>query len=102
MKLEDTNGTEYESIPQNTGFIVSAQLTELERDDSEVYMFTAVYGTDGALLALDYAKADFVENRPFTIGFHIPAQAAQIGSVRVFVWDSFAGMNALAQSVELT
>lgn len=89
-------------IPQNTSFIVDVSVTKTQERNEKDFVFVAVYDTDGALLSLDYVKADFPLNTECSFGFNIPSQDKQIGSIKAYVLNSFTSPEPLAESKTLT
>ena len=64
-------------------------------------LMVAVYDKAGALLNIDYVQADFSEGRVYSFGFNVPAQTAEIGEIKAFVWHSFSDPQPLAESKTL-
>ena len=52
-------------------------------------------------MSLDYVKAKFADNGEYNFGFHVPAQTAEIGSVKAFAWNTFGSSEPLAKAVEM-
>lgn len=98
LSLMSYQGEDISTLPLNQGFIVDVEITEHHERSEKDYIFVAVYDTDGMLLSLDYAKANFAVNSTCSFGFSIPAQEKPVGSVKVYVWNSFNGMEPLAES----
>lgn len=98
ISLSSSSGEELNTIPENSGFVVDVTVEEIENRDSKDYMFVTVYGTDGSLLSMDYVRADFKVNNSCSFGFYIPAQKAEIGSIKAYVWNTFASMIPLSES----
>ena len=94
-------GAELGTAPSDTGFIVNVSLTETEERADTDYLFIAVYDRNGHMLSLDYVSADFIKDTAYSFGFHIPAQSAEIGSIKAYVMDSFSDIRPLAASKEL-
>lgn len=99
--LTDTAGEPIDEAPLNTGFIAETEIKEIIERNEKDYFLVAVYGKDGELLNIDYVKADFIPNGTCSFGFYIPAQSAEIGSVKAFVWSSFTSTEPLAESKSL-
>ena len=53
-----------------------------EARDTEDYVFVAVYDKNGMLLNIDYVRSNFAPNYDYSIGFNIPAQNREIGSIK--------------------
>ncbi|MDO5397659.1 MAG: GLUG motif-containing protein [bacterium] len=98
LRITDTNGTEISYPSADTSFIVEADVKKTAERSGKDYLFVAVYDTDGALLSLDYVKADFAAGYDYSFGFNIPAQGKEIGSVKAYVWNSFGSPEPLAEA----
>lgn len=101
LSLKTTSGGTLSKAPTNTGFIVNTKFTKVQQRTETDYIFVAVYDTKGALLNLDYVQANFAENYTYNVGFYIPSQTQEVGSIKAFVWNTFNGMTPLAESKEL-
>lgn len=101
LSLKTTSGGTLSKAPANTGFIVNTKFTKVQQRTETDYIFVAVYDTKGALLNLDYVQANFAENYTYNVGFYIPPQIQEVGSIKAFVWNTFNGMTPLAESKEL-
>ena len=97
LRLTDTSGAEIEKPQENKSFIVQADIVKTEQRAEQDYLFVAVYGKDGALMSLDYAKATFVTDGACSFGFYVPAQEKPVGYVKAFVWNTFSSMEPLAE-----
>ena len=99
VTLEDEYGNELLAAPIKSPFIVNVELTKVKQRSNKDYLFVAVYDFNGALLSLDYVKSSFIYNSPFEIGFFVPVplQDKTIGSIKVFVWNSFSTGIPLAE-----
>ncbi len=102
LSLQTQSGQAMSEPSQNEGFIVRVKYNETRIRSGEDYLFVAVYGTDGRVLSLDYIQMDFVKDSPVSVGFNVPAQAKQIGSVKAYLWSSFESQKPLAESRTLT
>ncbi len=74
---------------------------KIQARDKTDYIFVAVYDTNGVLLNLDYIQSNFANDQVYNIGFYIPPQSKKIGSVKVYVWNSFNDATPLAESKEI-
>lgn len=101
LSLKTTSGDILSKAPANTGFIVNTKFTKIEKRAETDYIFVAVYDTKGALLSLNYVQANFAENYTYDVGFYIPPQKEDVGSIKAFVWNTFSSMTPLAESKEL-
>ena len=77
-------------------------MTKTQERNAKDFVFVAVYDTDGALLSLDYVKADFPLNTECSFGFNVPAQEKQVGSIKAYVWEDFNSPEPLAESKTIT
>ena len=101
LSLKTTSGIALNKAPANTGFIVNTKFAKVQKLAETDYIFVAVYDKNGALLSLDYVLADFAENYTYNVGFYIPPQTKEIGSIKAFIWNTFDNMTPLAKSKEL-
>ncbi len=97
LSIVSENGSSLALIPDNQSFIVDVEFTKLKKRDVKDYIFAAVYDTNGVLLNIDYAKANFSETGEYSIGFNVPAQSVRVGEVRAFVWNTFDSAVPLAE-----
>lgn len=102
LSLSTISGEAINATPQNSSFIVDVAVTKTLERDAKDFIFVAVYDTDGALLSLDYVKADFPLNTECSFGFNVPAQEKQVGSIKAYVWNSFNSIEALSESKIIT
>jgi hypothetical protein len=102
VSLETESGLKLTAVPVNSAFIVNVEFSKNQTRNDKDYLFVAVYDTNGALLSLDYARANFTEQNSYEIGFHVPAQSKAIGSVKAFVWNTFNSAEPLAQAKTIT
>lgn len=99
LSFTDTAGNKL--VPEeNKSFIVEADIKKTAERSEKDYLFVAVYDTDGALLSLDYVKADLTMGHDYSFGFNIPAQSRKIGLIKAYVWNSFGSMEPLAETKE--
>lgn len=98
LKVTDTNGEPIEHVRENTGFIVEADIEKTAERNEKDCLFIAVYGTDGALISLDYVRAKFAVDGGCSFGFYVPAQEKTAGSVKAFVWNTFNSAEPLAET----
>lgn len=101
LRITNTNGTEISYPSVDTSFIVEADVKKTAERSEKDYLFVAVYDMDGALLSLDYVKADFAAGYDYSFGFNIPAQGKEIGSVKAYVWNSFGSPEPLAEAKKI-
>ena len=86
------------SPPENEDFITEVSVEKKEDSAEKDYIFVAVYNTNGILLNIDCAEANFDTNSDYaSFDFSIPAQRAEIGSIRAFIWSGVNSMNPLAE-----
>jgi hypothetical protein len=102
VSLETESGSKLTAVPVNSAFIVNVEFSKNQTRNDKDHLFVAVYDTNGALLSLDYARANFTEQNSYEIGFHVPAQSKAIGSVKAFVWNTFNSAEPLAQAKTIT
>ncbi len=50
------------------------------------------------LLNIDYVRSNFAPNYDYYIGFNIPAQNREIGSIKAFVWSGLDSAEPLAEA----
>ncbi|MGM9935744.1 MAG: Ig-like domain-containing protein [Candidatus Ornithomonoglobus sp.] len=101
LSIKSETGALLTTTPSDSGFIINVKFAKVKERNAEDYLFVAVYDTNGALLSLDYVQADFTENNSYSIGFHVPAQNREIGSVKAFVWNTFDSTQPLAEAKTL-
>lgn len=102
IKLVSESGEEYDAPPADKSFIVDVDITEIVNRSSKDYFIVAVYDTNGALISMNYIKADLPANASFSCGVNISKTDKTIGSIKVFVWDALGSMETLAESKSLT
>lgn len=93
-----TSGDKLETPPLNTDFMAEVAVYKNEARDTEDYVFVAVYDKNGMLLNIDYVRSNFAPNYDYSIGFNIPAQNREIGSIKAFVWSGFDNAEPLAEA----
>ncbi|MCH5184928.1 MAG: carboxypeptidase regulatory-like domain-containing protein [Oscillospiraceae bacterium] len=101
VKLVSESGEEYDVPPAGKSFIVDVEITEQAGRNEKDYFIVAAYDTDGALISMNYIKADFPAGTSVSYGINISKTDKTIGSVKAFVWDTLGGMEPLAKTVEL-
>ena len=97
LKLVSENGEEYDTPPTDKSFIVDVDITKNSERESKDYFIVAVYDTDGALISMNYIKANLPTGSDFSCGVNIPKTDKTIGSIKAFVWDALGGMTPLAE-----
>ncbi len=100
LTIQTQSGEELSTPPENQNFVAEVKVNKTETSDNEDYILAAVYDTKGILLSLDYVKANLPVGE-YSFGFNIPAQSAEIGSVKAFVWSSLTSAEPLAETKTL-
>ena len=100
VSLISESGATLQTAPANQSFIVDMTLKKTAQRDEKDYLFVAVYDTNNALLSLDYVKAKFADNGEYNLGFHVPAQTKEIGSIKAYVWNGFGAAEPLSEAKE--
>lgn len=100
LKLVSASGGEYDEIPIDTGFIVDMDVTKVADRSGQDYFIVAAYGENGALVSLNYIKADLPTGTSFSCGVNMPKTDELIETVKAFVWDGLGMATPLAESVE--
>lgn len=98
ISLTSETGESYDKAPSDKAFLVDVELEKQNARAGKDYIFAAVYDTEGALLSLDYVRAEFAENNTYSFGFYVPKQNKSIGQIKAFVWSSFDGMENLCEA----
>lgn len=98
LRLTTADGSVMSDVPAGTSFIAEAEIKEVIDRSGADYFFVAAYDKEGALLNLDYVKADFPANVGCSFGFHIPAQPKEVDYVKAYVWSGFGDVTPLAES----
>ena len=100
LKLVSASGEEYDEIPTDTGFIVDMDVTKVADRSGRDYFIVAAYGENGALVSLNYIKADLPTGTSFSCGVNIPKTDELIETVKAFVWNGLGTATPLAESAE--
>ena len=72
-----------------------------ERSGQDCFI-VAAYDENGALVSLNYIKADLPTGTSFSCGVNIPKTDEPIETIKAFVWNGLDTMAPLAKSVEYT
>ncbi len=100
LKLVSVNGEEYDKIPTDTSFIVDMDVTKVADRSGQDHFIVAAYDENGALVSLNYIKADLPTGTSFSCGVNIQKSDTPIASIKAFVWDDLGAMTPFAESVE--
>ncbi len=101
LSLVSVSGEALTAPPSDSAFMVNVELEKTKSRSAQDYLFVAVYDTRGALLSLNYVRANFTYNSGLEFGFYVPAQTRKIGSIKAFVWTGFNTEQPLCESVEI-
>ncbi len=99
--VTNTSGEILDSPPIGESFLVNVRVDKLTDGNEPVYVFVAVYDENGALLSIDYVRANFAKGSDYEFGFHIPAQTAKVGEIRSFAWSDFDSAKPLAETKKI-
>ncbi len=100
LNLISASGEEYDEIPTDTSFIVDMDVTKVADRSGRDYFIVAAYGENGALVSLNYIKADLPTGTSFSCGVNMPKTDELIETVKAFVWDGLGMATPLAESAE--
>ena len=100
MSILNQVGEVISTAPQiNENFNVKIEVNKIKSNDINGYIILAVYDMKGGLLNIDCAEANFDTNSDYaSCDFSIPAQRAEIDSIRAFIWSGVNSMNPLAET----